>query len=202
MRHNLNLTTTSYSVGSRHPRWHRSRATAFARNRLAKAGWTIHDAFPDIPKSVIIVAPHTSNWDFIVGVAASFALDLRPRFIGKHTLFRWPMGPVMRALGGIPVNRSSTEGFVAKTAELIRNSDTIALTITPEGTRKAVTRWRTGFYHIALEANVPIVPCYLDLRTKSIGFGAPFLPTGDKDRDLEVIAEFYRPYSDTLPNAS
>lgn len=199
MHAHKSLPIPSYKIGSEHPRWIRPRLTRFARNGLERTGWRINDNFPDLRKSVIIVAPHTSNWDFIIGVAASFALDLRPRFIAKHTLFRWPLGAIMRALGGIPVNRASTEGFVAKIATLIDESDAIALTITPEGTRKAVSRWRTGFYHIAAEAQVPIVPCYLDRKTKMIGFGTPLLPSGSKERDLEILAEFYRPYSSTLP---
>ncbi len=179
-------------IGSNHPHWDKPILSRLAAKGLAASGWRIVNSFPDFEKSIVIVAPHTSNWDFIVGVAVSFALDIRPRFIGKHTLFRWPMGVAMRALGGISVNRSSTEGMVPKTAELIRLCDKIALGITPEGTRNATSRWRTGYYHIASMASVPIIPCYLSLKTRTVGFGDPILPSGDSESDLSRIADFYR----------
>jgi 1-acyl-sn-glycerol-3-phosphate acyltransferase len=182
------------AAGSNHPRWHKPRLTNLARKGLTAAGWTVNNPFPDVPRSIVIVAPHTSNWDFIVAVAVSFALDIRPRFIGKHTLFRWPLGIIMRSLGGIPVNRSSTEGMVPRTASLVREYNQIALGITPEGTRKSTSRWRTGYYHIAAQAGVPIIPCYLSLTSKSVGFGEPIVPSDNMEKDLERIAEFFSPH--------
>jgi len=179
------------SAAMSHPRWQSPRLARLGRRVLEQMGWTIENPFPSVSRSVVIVAPHSSNWDFIVGLSTAWAVDLKPTFVGKHTLFRWPLGYLMRKLGGIPVNREKTAGFVEKTSGLVADSDRIALVITPEGTRKAVERWRTGFYHIARTADVPIVPAYLDWGKRRVGFGAPFIPTGDVESDVETLQAFY-----------
>lgn len=158
---------------------------------LRRSAWTIVNPYPPLSRAVVTVAPHTSNLDFFVGISASWALDLKPSFIGKHTLFHWPLGPIMRALGGIPVHRKKSVGFVDRMAAMVGEHDRIALIIAPEGTRKQVDRWKSGFYHIARLADVPIVPAYLDWSKKTIGFGAPFHPTGDAEADISTIREFY-----------
>lgn len=143
----------------------------------------------------MIVVPHTSNLDFFVGLFTAWSVDLKPTFVGKHTLFRWPLGPIMRGLGGIPVNRRKTAGFVERTASLVASAERIALVIAPEGTRKSVERWKTGFYHIAVAAGVPIVPAYIDWKTRTVGFGPPYSPTGDRDTDIDALMDFYARFS-------
>lgn len=158
---------------------------------LHALGWRLEGALPDVPKLVAIVAPHTSNWDFAVGVAALFTLGVDVRFLGKHTLFRWPLGPLMRWLDGVPVERSASHDVVEQTVAEIARCDRMVLALAPEGTRRKVERWRTGFYYIALGAHVPIVPIAFDWGTKTIRIGAPFGPTGDLDADIAALSSFY-----------
>lgn len=154
-------------------------------------GWSFDGGIPDFAKGVVIVAPHTSNWDFLIGVAAMFALGLRVVFLGKHTLFRWPLGPVMRWLGGVPVDRRSSGGVVRETVALFDRRERMVLALSPEGTRSSVERWKTGFYHIAVAADVPIVPIALDYGERQIRIGSLFVPTGDLERDLGELEEFF-----------
>ena len=154
---------------------------------MALTGWRFEGALPDAPKFVIIVAPHTSNWDFPVGVMALFSLGFRVSFLGKHTIFKWPWGIFMRWLGGIPVERTVSRDRVAESVAAFNGADQLILVIAPEGTRKLVPRWKTGFYHVAHGAQVPIVPIYFDFATKVIGICAPFYTTGDIARDLKEI---------------
>ena len=159
---------------------------------LALGGWRIAGKPPQVAKLVCIVAPHTSNWDFVIGIAAVFALGLDVRWLGKHTLFRGPAGPLMRWLGGIPVDRSAPHGYSVELSRLFRRSERLLLGIAPEGTRSRVERWRSGFYAIATAAEVPIVLCYLDYSEKVAGFGPVVIPSGDPQRDMEHIGAFYR----------
>ena len=154
-------------------------------------GWRIEGAIPDLPKMVLIVAPHSSNWDFIVGVAAKLAMRLRVKYLGKDSLFRFPLGPIMRYLGGIPVDRSSSNDVVSSIrAEFERNRQLI-LAIAPEGTRTRVERWKTGFYHIARGAGVPILPVALNWQRRTIQIFEPFATTGDMDNDLARLRSHY-----------
>jgi 1-acyl-sn-glycerol-3-phosphate acyltransferase len=155
-------------------------------------GWKFEGAFPNEPKFVIIVAPHTSNWDFPLGVAALFSLGFRISFMGKHTIFKWPLGPFMRWLGGIPVERSVSRDRVAEAVAAFNGADQLILAIAPEGTRKLVPRWKTGFYHVAHGAHVPVVPVSFDFGRKVVGLGPPFMPTGDQEGDIAQIKEFFR----------
>jgi len=146
---------------------------------------------PDLRKFVIIVAPHTSNWDFPVGLAAKLALRLRVTFLGKDALFRFPLGVFMRAWGGIPVDRSASHDVVDSIVAEFARRDQMVLALAPEGTRKRVERWRTGFYHIAHAARVPIVPVALNFGVKEIQILPPFVTTGDLDGDIsELRARF------------
>ena len=147
---------------------------------------------PNEPKFVIIVAPHTSNWDFPLGVAALFSLGVRLSFLGKHTIFKWPLGPFMRWLGGIPVERSVSRDRVSETIAAFNAADRMVLAIAPEGTRKRVEKWKTGFYHVAHGAGVPIVPVVFDFRTKTIRLEPPFRTTGDPSLDIPRIKEIFR----------
>ena len=147
-------------------------------------GWRVEGEFPDIPRMVLIVAPHTSNWDFLTGLWVKLAMRMGGRFVGKHTLFRGPLGVFMRWLGGVPVDRSAAAGFVEETARVVRESDRMTLVVAPEGTRKRSDKWKSGFYRIAVAAGVPIFPVGFDYRRKVIRFDPLFHPTGDYEKDL------------------
>lgn len=171
------------------------RGNAFSHWLGARAlrvlGWRLDGAIPDVPKLVAIVAPHTSNWDFIVGVAAHFVLGIDVLFLAKDTLFRWPLGPIMRWLGGVPVDRASSHDVVDQTVAAFERRDRMVLALAPEGTRRKVERWRTGFYYIALGAHVPILPIAFDWATKTIRFGPALMPTGALEADLDTLGAFY-----------
>ncbi len=154
-------------------------------------GWRFEGVVPNVPKAVIIVVPHTSNWDFVVGVAALFAMGLRASFLGKHTLFKWPLGPLMRWLGGVPVDRRTARGVVDETVNLFTLTGQLILGVSPEGTRSSVDRWKTGFYYVALKAGVPIVPVAFDYPRRVIRFGEQLDPTGDIKEDFQVLQEFF-----------
>ena len=147
---------------------------------------------PAEPKFVIIVAPHTSNWDFFVGLAALFALGFRLSFMGKHTIFRWPLGIFMRWLGGIPVERSVSKDRVHETVDAFDRSEQMILAVAPEGTRKLVKEWKTGFYYVADGAHVPIVPVAFDFGRKVVGIAPSVRTTGDREADMVGIKNFYR----------
>ncbi len=154
-------------------------------------GWHFEGSVPDLPKFVIIVAPHTSNWDFFVGVGALFSLGLRVAFFGKDSIFRGPLGPVMRWLGGIPVDRSVSRDRVSESVAAFKAHDKLVLGMAPEGTRKRVEEWKTGFYHVARGAGVPIIPVAFDYAKKAIVIGNPFTPTGDVDADIAKLRALF-----------
>ena len=158
---------------------------------LGLTGWRIDPVIPDLPKCVVIAAPHSSNWDFIIGIAFVFALRLDIRFIGKAQLFQGPLAPLMRWLGGMPVDRDRPQGFVEHAIAMFGASEKLLVAVAPEGTRKPVDKWKTGFYRIALGAGVPIVPGYFDNGRRVVGLGPPFHPTGDAETDLAALREFY-----------
>jgi 1-acyl-sn-glycerol-3-phosphate acyltransferase len=166
-------------------------ALGLGRGLLAALGWRIEGNLPDVSRAVIIVAPHTSNWDFVVGIAAKLALGLRASWLGKHTLFRAPLGGMMRRLGGIPVDRSRSQDVVAQCVERFRGTAPLVLGLSPEGTRKAVPRWKLGFYHIAHGANVPIVPVAFDWSRRTLVVGPTTTPGRDMTADLEELARFF-----------
>jgi 1-acyl-sn-glycerol-3-phosphate acyltransferase len=166
-------------------------ARAFGRAALGVLGWHFEGALPNVPKGVLIVAPHTSNWDWAIGIAGKLALGLNANWLGKHTLFRGPVGTIMGWLGGIPVDRTSSHDVVAQCVAQFAARDRMVLGLAPEGTRKAVERWRTGFYHIARGAHVPIIPVAFDWSRHAIMIGAATMPTGDIDADMDVLAGFF-----------
>jgi len=156
-------------------------------------GWKIEGEYPHhLPKFVIIVMPHTSNWDFPVGVFVRSALKADIKYVGKASLFRPPLGWLFRRLGGYPIDRSKSHNYVEAVVDIFNREEQFVVTITPEGKRRKAERLRTGFYYIALGANVPIVPVKFDWGKKIVGLGEPFYPTGDYDRDIEKILEFYK----------
>lgn len=155
------------------------------------AGWRVEGALPAAPKFVIIAAPHTSNWDFPLMLAVALSMRMPIRWMGKDAMFRWPFGPMMRALGGIAIDRSKANNIVTQTIAMFGAADALAIAIPPEGTRASVTRWKTGFYNIAVGAGVPIALGFLDYRRKIGGIAGTFYPTGDIDADMTVIRTFY-----------
>ena len=187
------------ALGDALPRRGSKGLRAFGTLVLSVMGWRFEGAPPNLPKLIVIVAPHTSNWDFVVAMAAALALDLRVHWLGKHTIFRRPFGAILRRLGGIPVDRSARQGVVAQVVEAFRAHDRFVLGLSPEGTRKKVARWRTGFYNIARAANVPILAVALDFERKRIVIGPLFKATGDLEGDVEKMRAFFAPIKGKRP---
>ena len=154
-------------------------------------GWTLEGRRPDCDKFIILGAPHTSNWDFIFFLGATHGLGIRPNFIGKSSLFKWPMTRFMLDMGGVPVERSKSGNYVEQVAAAFARSDDLALVIAPEGSRTFRGEWKTGFYHIANNANVPIMMGYIDAATKEAGLADLFHPTGNLKQDIREIRAFY-----------
>lgn len=169
-------------------------ARALGRAVLRLGGWRVAGAFPDLPKVVLIGAPHSSNWDGVWGLAAKLALGLDVRILGKHQLFWGPLAPLMRALGVVAVNRAAARGVVEQIAARFGESERFWIGIAPEGTRKPVERWKTGFWKIAREAGVPVLPVYFHYPDRVIGIGAPFETGGDLEHDLARLRAWYRPW--------
>jgi 1-acyl-sn-glycerol-3-phosphate acyltransferase len=156
----------------------------------AAAGWQVQIQ-PPPPRCVIIGAPHTSNWDLPVTLLMMLCGNLKLRWVGKDTLFRGPLGWVLRALGGIPVNRRSRLNFVDQMIAAFGTNESLMIAILPEGTRRRAAYWKTGFYYIALGADVPIVMGYADYRRRIVGLGPALHPAGDIDADFAAIRTFY-----------
>jgi len=164
----------------------------FCKILLKLINWKIDGILPDAPQYIIIVGPHTSNWDFIIGIIVRGALGQKIQFLGKHQLFRPPWGWFFKAVGGTPVNRTKSNKLVADVVEIFKSNPEFKLALTPEGTRSPVKRWKTGFYHIARAANVPIVTIGLDFSCKTLVIKSPLEITGDIGKDMPVILEFFR----------
>jgi len=156
-------------------------------------GWSVEGSFSlDLKKYIIAIAPHTSNWDFVIGLMArSITKIQRAHFLGKSQLFKPPYGWFFRWLGGYPVDRGSSHDMVHQVVDIFNKHDEFILAIAPEGTRKKVSKLKTGFYYIALQAHVPIVPCGFDYQRKKIVVGKPFYPSTNADADMEFLRKFY-----------
>jgi 1-acyl-sn-glycerol-3-phosphate acyltransferase len=161
---------------------------------LRASGWRLTGTFPDVPKAVIIVAPHSSNWDGLHGLAMKQVLGLDVRFVAKRQLFWWPLGPILRSLGAVAVDRSAATDLVTEAVAQFDSRERFWLCLTPEGTRKPVARWKTGFWRIARAANVPIVPAYFHYPEKRIGIGPALMPGDDMQADVERLRTFYAPW--------
>lgn len=180
------------ALGPAVPRRFGTVARTLGRLTLGTAGWRFVGDAPHHARMVLVVAPHTSNWDFPLGVAAMLALGLRVRWLGKHTLFRGPFGSILRWLGGIPVRRGERLGAVDDAVDAFRTHDALVLALAPEGTRKRVDTWKTGYYSIAERAGVPIVPVWFDWSRREIGFGTPVAATGGADSLTAALRALYR----------
>ena len=163
----------------------------FCRWLARKLGWTLVDDIPPIKRYVLIGYPHTSNWDFMLAMLFKFAVGFHFNWVAKHTLFFWPLGVLMRALGGIGVDRARTKGFIGALAQAYQENDEMVLVITPEGTRSKTDHWRSGFYHLARSAEVPIVLGFVCRKTKRIGLGPVVELSGDEAADMDKIRKFY-----------
>jgi 1-acyl-sn-glycerol-3-phosphate acyltransferase len=166
-------------------------------------GWKIGSTLdPSIKKCVLVAAPHTSNMDYPIAMATLYGCGVRVRFLAKNSLFKFPLGILMRATGGIPVDRSRHTNMVEAMIGMFEQNEELKLLIPAEGTRSYVKEWKSGFYHTALGAKVPIAMGYLDYGKKTAGFGDLFHPTGDYHKDLEEIKKFYRQFRARYPEKS
>ena len=158
---------------------------------LGLAGWRIEGCLPPVPKFVLVGAPHTSNWDLPFTLLMAFGLRARIHWLGKAAIFRRPFRGFFQWLGGIPVDRSQSDNLVEQSIQQFQRNEQLILTIAPAGTRRHVIKWKSGFYHIACGASVPIVLGFLDYRRKVGGIGPVIYPTGNIAADMEIIRAFY-----------
>jgi 1-acyl-sn-glycerol-3-phosphate acyltransferase len=179
------------ALGTAVPQRHRPLRRLVCRHILHWTGWRFEGSLANIPKFLAVGAPHTSNWDLIMAVLCIYALGIDMSWMGKHTLFRRPYGWLFRRLGGIPVDRRAPRGTVGQMADVFKRREQVIVGIAPEGTRSKVREWKSGFYYIALAANVPLVMVGLDFGQKRIILSRPFWPTGDYTADLPLIKAFF-----------
>ena len=163
------------------------------------AGWKAEGQRPAAERYVVIAAPHTSNWDFIFTLALAFIFRINPQIMMKDAWFRGPLGPLFRWLGALPIDRTRSRNVVAQCVAAFQTAERMVLVVPPAGTRRKVQYWKTGFYHIAYGAGVPIALGFLDYSRKVGGFGPLFHPSGDIARDMAAIQAFYRPISGRYP---
>lgn len=164
------------------------------RALVRTSGWRLEGDFPQVARAVLIAAPHSSWWDGVHGLLFKVALGADISFMAKRELFAGPLGWLLRNLGGIPIERAAAHGVVVEMRDLFRTREKLWLGITPEGTRKHVAQWKSGFWHIAHDAGVPIIPVYFDYPRKVIGIGPLFHPTADVDADIAALRAFYLRY--------
>jgi 1-acyl-sn-glycerol-3-phosphate acyltransferase len=174
-------------TGNRFTRW-------FGRSVLRLGGWTMAGDFPDARKMVILAAPHSSAWDAVWGLAAKVALGIRIVVIGKQELFRGPLGWLLRWFGAIPVDRAKAHGVVDMVAARFAESEAMWFVLAPEGTRRRVDHWKTGFWHIARDADVPVLCAYFHYPERTIGIGPLMRMSGNLKADMAMIREFYKPW--------
>ena len=172
----------------------------FARRLLKWMGWGVEVSVPDLPKAIICVAPHTSNWDFLIGELAIRAVGRKAGFMMKSSWFFFPLGCLFKALGGIPVKRRNKyQSLVDVMVQRFNREERLVVAITPEGTRSRTAAWHTGFLRIAREANVPIMLAVIDYRMKKAIINDMFIPTGDTEADMRAIKQYYKPFTGRHP---
>lgn len=177
---------------------HLSRTLAKAVLRLVS--WELDVTYPGVPKYVLIGAPHTSGWDLFYALLLKYGAGIEMCWMGKDTLFRWPLGVLLRWLGGISVNRRSRHNFVQQVVDVIDQMDEVVIALAPEGTREKTEYWKTGFYYIALGAGVPIALGFIDYGKKAVGIGPCLTPSGDIHADFQEIKAFYSGISGRHPD--
>jgi len=171
-----------------------------ARVILRMVNWEATGNFPDLPKYVLVGAHHTSNWDFPLTMLLMFANGVRFNWVGKDSLFRWPLEGLFRRLGGIPVHRGRNANFVSQIVEAFERSTHLIIAIAPEGTRSRVTRWKTGFYHMARGAHVPLVLGFVDYRRRQVGVGPVIYPSEDIEETFAQLRAFYADKTGKYPH--
>lgn len=169
------------------------------RKLLDLCGWSVCVDVPDYPKSVICVAPHTSNWDFILGELAITSVGRRAGFLMKKSWFFWPLGAFFRSIGGIPVGHEPGRSLTQQLIDRFNASTRLNIAITPEGTRSRTDRWHTGFLQVAYAARVPITLASIDFPTKSISMVTTFAPTGNVDADMRAIKTYFSQFTGRYP---
>lgn len=162
-------------------------------------GWELKADQPPPGNFVLLCAPHTSNWDFGYLLAFMFIRRIKVSWMGKHTIFKKPFGGFMKWLGGIPIDRRSTHGVVDQLADYFKENENLIIAIAPEGTRHKTDHWKSGFYHIANKAQVPLLLGYLDYPNKIVGTGPSFIPTGNIAKDMDVLRDFYKDFRGDHP---
>lgn len=163
-------------------------------------GWKVSVSVPDYPKSVICVAPHTSNWDFILCELAYCSIGRKAGFLMKKFWFFWPLGPIFRSIGGVAVSHQPGSSLTRQLVDRFNKSEKLNIAITPEGTRSFTRRWHTGFLRVAAEARVPVTLASIDFPSKTISMTTTFTPTGDLRRDMRAIKAFYKPFTGKYPD--
>ncbi|MDQ4079003.1 MAG: lysophospholipid acyltransferase family protein [Chloroflexota bacterium] len=174
--------------------------SSLARYGLLAFGWKLVGEPPDVPRYVLLAAPHTSNWDTLIMLAVAYAFGIRLTWLGKDTVFRGPLGSVLRRLGGIPIDRGSRHNVVQQMVQAFEQRKRLVLALSPEGTRKRSAGWKSGFYYIALGAEVPIVLAFIDYKRKRAGVGPVLLPSGDIEADMAIIRKFYTGVTPKYPD--
>ena len=186
-------------LGNQIPRWGSRAMRWLGRGILRLLGWRFAGTVPNLPKMVLIGAPHTSNWDFPLAMVALFALNARVYWLGKHTFVNSPIKPLLLWMGGVAVDRRAAHGVVEETAVQFQTHDQFLLGLSPEGTRSLVPYWKMGFFYIAQAADVPIVPVALDFGSKTIGIGAPIWPAAGETAVLDHMKKFYKDVQGKYP---
>ncbi len=162
-------------------------------------GWKIIGNTPNITKYIVISAPHTSNWDFLIGRCFAYIKGIKPKYLIKSELYIWPLSILIRWNGGVPVYRKKEKDMVKQVVDRLNKTDEMILGIAPEGTRAKVEKWKTGFYYIAQEAKIPIVLLYMDYTKKEIGYFDVFWPSENLQNDLNIIQNFYQEVQGKYP---
>ena len=162
-------------------------------------GWKIIGNTPNITKYIVISAPHTSNWDFLIGRCFAYIKGIKPKYLIKSELYIWPLSILIRWNGGVPVYRKTAKDMVNQVVDRLNKTDEMILGIAPEGTRAKVEKWKTGFYYIAQEAKIPIVLLYMDYTKKEIGYFDVFWASGNLQNDLNIIQNFYQEVQGKYP---
>lgn len=184
----------SLPIGNNVPRGGNAFSRWIGRSFLRLLGWRIEGAIPDLPKMILIGAPHTSNMDGVLGIATLVALGLKAGTMIKESAFKGVMGPILRGFGAIPINRKSPKGVVEQSIDAFTNREQLLLLIAPEGTRHGAAEWKRGFYHIAAGAKVPVLPAAANYARKVVTFGPPLTATGNYAADLHVLVDFIAAY--------
>lgn len=195
------VTPVSQDQCPEHLRTNRSALTRwFGRTFYRSIGWTLEGKIADVERVLIIAAPHTSNWDFVYGITAVLGINARVRWLGKHTIFQFGLGIVMRWLGGIPVNRDKPDAVMGYVDAAVEKDKGVVIVVAPEGTRKKSKKWKTGFLRIAEKNNCKIQMGALDFPTKRIVLGDMFEPTGDNEADIAAIIKYYGQFKGRYPD--